>query len=365
MVSALTGRAALSVTESGASALEHAAGISSRELDLVRASRDTVSAVTLASSLRSRKHDVIVLSGQQAGIITDNQHSDARILEIDPTRILESLAKGQIVVVMGCQGVTKSGELTRLGFGTSDTTAALIGTALGADCVEIFTDVEGIMTADPRIVLNARCRTRATYAEIYNLAYHGANVIHPLSVKIAMQRSIPIRVRRVESPTAGTLICCTAGDMERVTWDSQCITGITQVSNIAQISLERPPADNVNVLSLLQRRGVDVDYISMERDCLTFTIQNSSKDVAIAVLAEHGFAPTTISDCARVSMVGTGITNDPGTIARVVSTLASHGIRILLSGNAYNAIWCLVEQRDMERAVRALHQEFETELCSL
>lgn len=367
VVSAVNSVPTSRLTDHFLDSVEGTPGVSSRELDILGLSRDAISSVQMAIMLRNRGHDVIVLNGYQAGIITDDQYGSAHILEVKPTRILEALACGKIVIVMACQGVTKNGHLTRLGFGSSDTTAMIVATALCADYVDLFSDVDGIMTADPRIVFDARCLSRATYSQIYNLAYHGANIIHPLTVKIAMQRSIPIRVRRIQPSASGTLISNTANVMEGPLFDIQCITGITQVSDIAQIRLERDSSNKLDVFSVMQRYGINVDFISIQPDHMTFTVSKSTSEFATKVLSQHGFCPKSVSNCARVSTIGSGIANDPNTIARVFSTLSKQKIRILSSGNSHNVIWCLVYREDMEKAVRSLHQEFElhsSQLCS-
>lgn len=180
--------------------------IAPREKDLLMSCGEIISATTLSTLFHQREIDNVVLTGGQAGIITNNQHTNAQIVTVNPKRVLRELEKGKVVIVTGFQGSTTDGEMTTLGRGGSDTTATALGGALRAECVDIFTDVEGIMTADPRIVKDATQLDKVTYTEICNLAFQGAKVIHPRAVEIAMQTNVPIRVRATMSDHPGTLV---------------------------------------------------------------------------------------------------------------------------------------------------------------
>ncbi|MBE0344005.1 aspartate kinase, partial [Paenibacillus sp. 28ISP30-2] len=176
-----------------------------RERDLLLCCGEIISAATLCSLMENEGIPATVLTGAQAGFITDNQYGNARILDIKPDRIVEELNQGRVVIVTGFQGQTANGDMTTLGRGGSDTSATALGAALHADMVDIYTDVNGILTADPRIVENAKPLAHVSYTEICNMAHQGAKVIHPRAVEIAMQANIPVRVRSTFSEGEGTL----------------------------------------------------------------------------------------------------------------------------------------------------------------
>ncbi|MDB5083410.1 MAG: aspartate kinase [Bacilli bacterium] len=331
-----------------------------RDLDLLLSCGEIISAVTLSSMLRAQGIDTIVLTGGQAGIVTSRQFSSARILNIDPTRILEELKQGRVVIVTGFQGITDQGEITTLGRGGSDTTATALGVELDAEIVHIFTDVEGIMTADPHIVADASRLKTVSYTEICNLAYQGAQVIHPRAVEIAMQKNIPIRVRSTMSKDEGTLVTSSsyAQFMEKRTND-RLVTGITQTTNITQlrINIDGTKAA-LKVFQTIADHHISVDFISVTPQGVAFTVSNLDVEKAIAHLQQQGFEPAVRRNCAKVAAVGAGIAGVPGVMAQIVEALEAHSIDILQSADSHTTIWCLVEEKDMITAVRALHSKF-------
>jgi aspartate kinase len=334
-----------------------------RELDLLMSCGEIISAVVLSSALRKRGFDTCVLTGGQAGIVTNDAFTNASILSIHPKRILSELEKGKIVIVTGFQGITEEGEVTTLGRGGSDTTATALGVALNAEIVDIFTDVEGIMTADPRIVDDAKRLQQVTYTEICNLAYQGAKVIHPRAVEIAMQKNIPIRVRSTLSQDEGTLVTNQAerDRMEAHGLADRLITGVTQTVNITQIKVAvSPQAGNpLQIFKAMADHGISVDFISVTPTGVAFTVSNQEVRKAVGVLQDLGFEPETLADCAKVAVVGAGIAGVPGVMAKIVEALAEEGIEILQSADSHTTIWCLVREEDMARAVRALHAKFD------
>ncbi|WDL97332.1 aspartate kinase [Alicyclobacillus sp. ALC3] len=358
VVSAMGRRGEPYATDSLLSILDGLSAVNARDLDILMSCGEAISSVVFAAMLRSRGHQATVMSGGQAGIVTNDQHGNARILEIRPKRILEALREGQIVVVMGFQGATSDGDVTTLGRGGSDTTATALGVALNADYVDIFTDVEGIMTADPRIVTDARMIHRVTYTEICNLAYQGAKVIHPRAVEIAMQKNIPIRVRSTHSKDEGTLVTNAWSVLESSVLQDRYVTGVTQASNITQIQVEGPEVAKANIFEWMAARGISVDFISVSLDRVAYTVADADAARAVETLKEHGFEPSVLPECAKVSVVGT-YTGMPGIMARIVDALSREGIGILQSADSHNTIWCLVRRSQMEAAVRALHAKFE------
>jgi aspartate kinase len=329
-----------------------------RDLDILMACGEAISSVVFAGMLRARGHEVAVLTGAQAGIVTSGDYGDARIIEIQTKRILDELAHGRIVVVMGFQGATPEGELTTLGRGGSDTTATALGVALNAAYVDIFTDVEGIMTADPRIVEDARRLNQVTYAEICNLAYQGAKVIHPRAVEIAMQKNIPIRVRSTLSQDYGTLVTSSVEQMETAVLRDRFITGVAHTVGQSQLRVSGENVGRTNLFKDLAERGISVDFISISPDRVAFTVKSSDTAGAVSVVRRFGFEPAVIENCARVAAVGAGMAGMPGVMARIMDALLADGIEILQSADSHTTIWCLVNEADVVKAVRALHQMF-------
>ncbi|WIV20834.1 aspartate kinase [Paenibacillus polygoni] len=337
-----------------------------REKDLLLSCGEFISASTLTSLAHSEGITATVLTGGQAGIITDRQYGNARIVEVKPDRILEELKSHQVVIVAGFQGINDIGDITTLGRGGSDTSATALGAALGADMVDIYTDVEGVLTADPRIVEDAKPLLYVSYAEISNMAHQGAKVIHPRAVEIAMQSHIPVRVRSTFGDGEGTLITHPEGvrDIQSGVVDRH-VTGIAHVSNVTQITVEAE--ENVGKLQLqvfkaMAENDISVDFINVSPSGAVYTVFDYDSEKAIRVLQELGLKPKSLSGCAKVSVIGGGINGVPGIMARIVESLAEVNIDILQSADSNTTIWVLVKKEDMVGAVRALHTKFELHL---
>lgn len=335
---------------------------SNREKDLLMSCGEVISSVVFSSMLHEQGYDNIVLTGGQAGILTNNDHSNAQIITITPGRILNELEKGKIVIVAGFQGMTETGDITTLGRGGSDTTATALGVALDAEVVDIFTDVDGIMTADPRIVNDARKLHAVTYTEICNLAYSGAKVIHPRAVEIAMQKNIPVRVRSTLSKDEGTWIVSQSEQdrMEPRSLQDRILTGITQTSRITQLQIATSPmrGNQLQIFKAMAENGISVDFISVSPGAVAYTVSQADSEKAVGILRELGFEPEITPNCAKISAVGAGIAGVPGVMAMIVEALAEEGIEILQSADSHTTIWCLVREEHMSKAVRALHGKF-------
>ena len=207
-----------------------------RDQDILMSCGEVISAVILANTLRSRGHESIVYTGGQAGIITDDNFSNARILQVNPKNVLKSLEDGIIPIITGFQGVTENGDITTLGRGGSDVTASILGEALEAEMVEIYTDVDGVMTADPKIVPDAKVMDTIFYNEVFQMAEYGANVLHPRAVEIAMRSNIPIVIRNTVSDLDGTLITGYDRTRSYKEGNDKIITSIAQISEIGRAS---------------------------------------------------------------------------------------------------------------------------------
>ncbi len=337
-----------------------------REMDILMSCGETISGVLLASQLAARGVKARFMNGEQAGIITDGNYGNAHILYVNPQNIIESLKAGMVVVVAGFQGVSEKGELTTLGRGGSDTTASALGVALDAEYIDIFTDVEGVMTADPRIVENARLLDAITYNEICQLAREGAKVVHPRAIEIAMQKSIPLRVRSTFTNSVGTLVGNHLPGLDnrlRMISD-RLITGITYTSNIAQIriktaDLQEHKGIELKVFKSLALADISVDFITVQPEWIHFTVNVEQASKTGEVLKNLDILPDIELDCAKVAIVGAAMTGIPGVMSKVVEALSENDIPILQSGDSYTNIWCLVKRVDMEKAVQALHDQFE------
>lgn len=349
-------------------ARQYGEGLTPREQDLLMSCGEIISASTLSSLLTQHEIESCVLTGGQAGIITNNHHTNAQIVTINPKRIRRELEKGKVVIVTGFQGQTTDGEITTLGRGGSDTSATALGVALRAECVDIFTDVDGIMTADPRIVEDAAQLETVTYTEMCNLAFQGAKVIHPRAVEIAMQTNVPIRVRSTMSDHPGTLVTSVT-EANRLAGEVRdwLITGITQMANVTQIKVPSKHGQldiQLNVFKAMADNGISVDFINVNPSGIAYTVYDDLADRAEAILRELDLEPELNRHCAKVSIVGAGITGVPGVMAKIVEALTEEDIQILQSADSHTTIWVLVRGSDMVKAVRALHRKFNLHLLN-
>ncbi len=339
--------------------------LSSRESDLLMSCGEIISGVVMSATIQKAGYPAVFLTGTQAGIITDPSHNNARILKINPESVVKHARQGKIVVVAGFQGSTKEGEVTTLGRGGSDTTAVALGIALNAVRVDIYTDVEGIMTADPRIVSDARLLEVITYNEICQLAREGAKVIHPRAVEIAMQKGIPLRIKCAFSDAPGTLVSSHMKIFKETVDNSRdrIITGITHISDITRIkvisgsSLDIPEFQK-RIFEALALAGISVDFINIHPEAIFFTVKNSVAAKTVCVLENMAISPEVLPDCAKVAAVGAGMTGVPGVMASIVDALAEEKVQILQSADSYTTIWVLVKKEDMKKSIRALHRRF-------
>ena len=334
-----------------------------REQDMLLCCGEIISATTLCSLLHAEGITATVLTGAQAGFKTDDHYGNARIVDIRPERVIASWKQHQVVIVTGFQGQSEKGDFTTLGRGGSDTSATALGVALHAEIIDIYTDVNGILTADPRLVEDAKPLNIVSYAEICNMAHHGAKVIHPRAVEIAMQGNVPVRVRSTFSDDEGTLVTNPEGFSEhnKGIFD-RFVTGIAYVNNVTQITVSaQDGADDLqlNVFKAMAHNQISVDFINVTPSGAVYTVFDSDADKAIHVLNEMGYEPKALSGCAKVSVIGGGMNGVPGIMAHIVEALTKKEIQILQSADSNTTIWVLVRKEDMVPALRALHHKFE------
>jgi len=336
--------------------------LTEREQDVLLACGETISSVVFTQELKENGINAISMTGAQAGFVTNNDHTNAKILEMKCKRLLNELEANDVIVVAGFQGAAKNGDITTIGRGGSDTSAAALGAALKAEWIDIFTDVDGMMTADPRIVKKARPLSVVTYNEVCNMAYQGAKVIHPRAVEIAMQAKIPIRIRSTYTNSPGTLV--TTLTRENLTADirERLVTGIAYVPNVSQIKVTAGK-DQYNlqseVFKSMANENISVDFINISPNGVVYTVPDTTIDKAITILERQGYQPSVIRNCAKVSVVGAGIAGVPGVTSKIVTALSENDIRILQSADSHTTIWVLVDGNDLELAVNALHDTFE------
>lgn len=334
--------------------------IAARELDQIMCCGEMISAVVMAATLQASGIDAVMLTGGQAGIITDTNFNHARILKIDSAPIIRLLKSGKTPVVCGFQGITTDGELTTLGRGGSDTTASALGGALNAEMIEIYTDVAGIMTADPRLVSNAKILDCISYGEVCQLAHQGAKVIHPRAVEIAMQKNIPLVVKSTFCDDPGTLITnIDNGDSGGTAVSDRIATGVTYLANIAQVKVNTQANDaSFQVFKTMAASGISVDLINVHPGQIMFTVAEDLAGKAAEKLQALGYNVETLYDCAKVSVVGGGMREVPGVMASFVEALSMNDIQILQTVDSHTSISVLVKKSEMQKSVTALHEKF-------
>jgi aspartate kinase len=331
------------------------------------ANGETITAPLVAMCLEGMGVPAVSLSGLQAGVRTSAQHSRARIRDINPERILETLRQGKVAVVAGFQGVTEELEVTTLGRGGSDTTAVALAAALGAESCEIYTDVDGIFTADPRVVKSARKLSNIQYDEMLELAAVGAKVIHPRAVEIGELYGVPIHVRSSFHKVAGTMIVAQVPMEER-----KRVRGVTQETNVAKITVvgvSDRPGVAAAIFEPLATAGVSVDVIVQNigrsgRTDLTFSVAESDlkaaeKLVKVAAKTVGAQRVSSAGGIAKLSIVGTGMQGTPGIAAQMFRALADAGINIEMISTSEIRITCLVARNQVDKGVRILHKAFE------
>ena len=338
-----------------------------REMDLLLSTGEVVSAALVTMALHAMGRPAVGLTGWQAGIRTDSLHRRARILDIDTSRIAEELQQGNIVIVAGFQGMTEENDITTLGRGASDTTAVAMAAALHAQQCQIYTDVAGVFTTDPRIEPKARKLDEISYDEMLELASLGAKVMHNRSVELGAIFNVPILVASSFSDQPGTLI---HGSVQmEVRNKVRAIAADTNVAKITVLGVPDRPGIAAHVFAPLAEAGLSVDVIVQNASVegatdLTFTVAKTDLQKAIGlvqpVAKEIGARDCVASDqLAKVSIVGTGIQNAPGYAARMFETLYRAGINIEMITTSEIAITCVVAAGQAERAVQALHAAFE------
>ena len=344
-----------------------------REMDKLLATGEMASSALLTMALHEIGVPAVSLTGGQAGIITEKVPGKARILKVDPARVKRGLEDGYVVVVAGFQGITDDAtwtEITTLGRGGSDTTAVALAAALDADRCEIYTDVDGVFTADPRVVLNARKLDKISYEEMLEMAEQGARVMHSRAVELGELYGVNILVAHSVREVPGTLITREDDTMEI----SNPVRGIAHETDIAKITIvgiPDRPGISYQLFHALAEANINVDIIVQNVSLqgitdLSFTVNladlEKSKVALDPVIKNIGAVEMSSSvDLAKVSIIGTGIRSHPGYADKMFGSLAKEGINIVSITTSEIRITCLIEKVDVQKAVQALHAAFELE----
>jgi aspartate kinase len=327
---------------------------SPRELDMLQSVGERISCALAAMAIHDLGHEAISLTGSQAGIVTDTVHGKAKIVDVRARRIHEALDEDRIVLVAGFQGVsTATFDITTLGRGGSDTTAVALAAALGADACEIYTDVDGVYTADPRLVPAARKLHAVSYDEMLEMAASGAKVLQLRSVEFARNHGVKLHVRSASSDEDGTWI---REEDERML-EKAMISGVTHTREEMLYWVEGAPA--ARLFDSLAEASVNVDTIVQTGPEIVFSAPTEDHADVAAALDRLGVGYRTRDDLARVSVVGAGMKSHPGIAAKAFTTLDELGIQAEVVTTSPIKISCHVAIEDIERAVQALHEAFE------
>lgn len=343
---------------------------SAREMDMLLSTGEGVSMALLAMAIQTKGYDAVSLNAMQIGIITENVHQKARIVNIKTDKLRKNLDEGKIIVVAGFQGITEHGEITTLGRGGSDTSAVALAAALKAARCDIYTDVEGVYTTDPRIVPTASKQDMISYEEMLELAHAGANVLHPRAVETAKQFNVPLRVRSTfKLDNLGTLIIG-AKDMEIY----KPVTGVAvDLSQVKVVVCDVPdvPGNAAKLFGALAEANISVDMIiqsyartTSNTNDIAFTVDKADKERAIVILEKvkidlNARSVHVEEDIAKISIVGAGMVDRPGIASTMFETMAKAGVNIKMISTSEIKISCLVAKDDANRSVKALHDVFE------
>lgn len=341
-------------------------GASKREMDMLLSTGEQISCSLCAMAIEAMGYPVVSLTGWQAGVITDSAYSSARIKRIQNERISAELDKRSIVIVTGFQGLNKYDDITTLGRGGSDTSAVALAASFHADLCQIFTDVDGVYTADPRCVKGARKLDEITYDEMLELASLGAQVLHNRSVEMAKRYNVNLEVLSSFSGKPGTKVKEVVKGMEKTQ-----VSGVAKDKNIARLALvglADQPGIAFKIFSLLANHHINVDIILQsigrgDKKDISFTVSRGDMKLAKELLEEYkqsiGFERIDVSDnIAKVSIVGAGMCNNPGVASLMFEALYNGGINIQMISTSEIKVSVLVHESDADRAVQLIHDKF-------
>jgi len=352
-------------------ALETGPDRNHREMDMLLATGEQQSAALLALCLNNIDCPALSLCGWQAGITSDNNHSKARIIDIEPQRIIKEIEAGKVVVVAGFQAVTEQGDITTLGRGGSDTSAVALAASLGAERCQIFTDVNGVYTADPRVVTEARQLSSVSYEEMLELASLGALVMQPRAVEFAMLYQVEVEVGNSFKNETGTIITGVV-NMEK----HRIVTGVAHDLNVVRFAIfDVPDKPGVakKLFKALAEAGINVDMVIQSamrdnRNDIAFTTEENELQKTIPIVEKlvqdiGASGMTCGTNVAKVSIVGAGMQSNPGVAATMFEALADEEINIHMISTSEIKVSCIIDQERIKDAVRSLHKKFSLDLA--
>lgn len=322
--------------------------------DLLLSCGETISTAVMCNELYDNDIKAQPLMGFQAGIITDSNYGSASLIDTDSKLLFKLINDGIVPVVAGFQGISREGFISTLGRGGSDVTASILGVSLSAYAVEIYTDVDGIMTADPRIVNDASLIDELDYNEVFQLAEQGAKVIHPRAVEVAMKGNVPIIIKNTMNSCTGTTV------KNSVKESGKIITGITHMADRVRVKIEKfENGDKYSsIFKILGNNGISIDLINVFPDHKIFTIGTEDLDNFTSLMESLCVKYDLIKDCSKIAVIGSGMRGIPGVMARILEALDRENITVLQTSDSHSTIWCLVNGEDTKKAILSLHKEF-------
>lgn len=337
-----------------------------REMDVLLSTGEQINIALLAMAIKNLGHEAVSYTAAQIGIKTTSHHNRAKIMSIDTKRIKESLKKNHIVIVAGFQGMTEDNDYTTLGRGGSDTTGVALGVALGVDNVDIYTDVDGVYTADPRIVKNAKKIEEICYEEMLELSATGAKVLHSRSVELAYKNNISVHLRSSFVEFRGTIIHGGVDSMENCV-----IRGISHSEHEARITIKGVPDESgvaARIFNHIARENINIDIIVQgggkgDYNDVSFIVKEENYDEALELSREAAKEVGASGvegnkNVAKISVVGVGIKSNPGVAAKIFDAFGKEKINIDMISSSEIKVSCVIDQKDLERALNALHSQF-------
>lgn len=339
---------------------EQAGKMTPHSYDLLLSCGEIISAVTMTTLLEEAGLSAKAFTGGQAGIITDQYHQKADLLSARPEALLAAVEKGIVPVVAGFQGMTLDGEITTLGRGGSDTSAAMIGASVKAERIEIYTDVDGIMTADPNVCDKAKIIPAISYMEVFQMADSGAKVIHPRAVEYAMRANIPLVIKNTFSDEKGTYILQNVEALvDKEKHHQQVITSVAHRYHRTQITIHEPHSKGENLLGAIAEAGISIDLINIFPHEAMFTVNSEDEEALKVLLAQKDYQYEVLRGCAKVTVIGERMTGVPGVMARIIAALNKEKIEIYQTADSLTTIACLIQEEHVPKAIDVLHDEFQ------
>ncbi len=328
--------------------------IEPRELDLIMSCGEIISSVIFHAELSALGIPSIALTGAQAGIMTDDNFSNADVTKINTKNLFKILSQKMVPIISGFQGESEHGEVTTLGRGTSDYTASLLGAKLKAESIIIFKDVDGLMSADPKIVSEAKNISHISYEDVFQMAEFGAKIIHPLAVEEAMKAEIPLVIKNIIDDDKYTLIDNSGSN--------NIISAVTYMPNRVQFVITTNSENDrklINkIFNALAENGISIDLISIFPDRKIFTIDNYYAQITSEIIKQTSLNYSIVDHLVKVSVIGCRMRGVPGIMAKIIQSFSENRIEILQTADSHNSISCLVKEDNYEKAVRMLYNIF-------